>query len=158
LGGKGTIRIADGPQTDADFDALKERSGLAALVGFYRSVGCRVELVDLRRERWLAKGGLTRRRVSLPGDPAGCASVGPRGESAFSSYRLSGRFYGADYDVEETRGFHAGGRHEYIVCRSALEADVIVNIPKLKTHKKTGVTISLKNLVGVNGHRNCLPH
>jgi len=28
----------------------------------------------------------------------------------------------------------------------------------MKTHKKTGVTLSLKNMVGVNGYRNCLPH
>ena len=37
-------------------------------------------------------------------------------------------------------------------------ADVVINLPKLKTHKKTGVTISLKNMVGINGYRNCLPH
>ena len=28
----------------------------------------------------------------------------------------------------------------------------------MKTHKKTGVTLSLKNIVGANGYRNCLPH
>ena len=28
----------------------------------------------------------------------------------------------------------------------------------MKTHKKTGATLSLKNIVGANGHRNCLPH
>jgi hypothetical protein len=39
-----------------------------------------------------------------------------------------------------------------------MDADVIINLPKMKTHKKTGITLSLKNMVGVNGHRNCLPH
>jgi hypothetical protein len=33
-----------------------------------------------------------------------------------------------------------------------------VNLPKLKTHKKTGLTCSLKNLVGINGDKNWLPH
>jgi hypothetical protein len=33
-----------------------------------------------------------------------------------------------------------------------------VNLPKLKTHKKTGVTLALKNLVGINGDKNWLPH
>ncbi len=37
-------------------------------------------------------------------------------------------------------------------------ADLLINIPKMKTHKKTGVTLALKNLVGINGYRNCLPH
>jgi hypothetical protein len=40
----------------------------------------------------------------------------------------------------------------------ALDADVFINLPKLKTHKKVGVTISLKNLVGINGDKNYLPH
>jgi hypothetical protein len=39
-----------------------------------------------------------------------------------------------------------------------MDCDVFINIPKLKTHKKAGVTLSLKNLVGINGLRNCLPH
>ncbi|MFQ5417791.1 MAG: DUF362 domain-containing protein, partial [Myxococcota bacterium] len=39
-----------------------------------------------------------------------------------------------------------------------LSADLIVNLPKLKTHKKTGVTLALKNLVGINGDKNWLPH
>jgi hypothetical protein len=39
-----------------------------------------------------------------------------------------------------------------------LSADLVVNLPKLKTHKKTGVTLALKNLVGINGDKNWLPH
>jgi hypothetical protein len=39
-----------------------------------------------------------------------------------------------------------------------MDADVVINLPKMKTHKKTGVTLSLKNMVGINGYRNCLPH
>jgi hypothetical protein len=35
---------------------------------------------------------------------------------------------------------------------------VFINLPKLKTHKKAGVTLSLKNLVGINGDKNFLPH
>ena len=36
--------------------------------------------------------------------------------------------------------------------------DLIINLPKLKTHKKTGVTLALKNMVGINGDKNWLPH
>ncbi|HJZ11272.1 MAG TPA: DUF362 domain-containing protein, partial [Acidobacteriota bacterium] len=39
-----------------------------------------------------------------------------------------------------------------------LSADLVINLPKLKTHKKTGVTLALKNLVGINGDKNRLPH
>ena len=56
------------------------------------------------------------------------------------------------------RRTHAPGRHQYLVAREVIEADVIVNLPKLKTHKKAGVTCALKNLIGINGNKEYLPH
>jgi hypothetical protein len=35
---------------------------------------------------------------------------------------------------------------------------VFINLPKLKTHKKVGITCALKNLVGINANKNWLPH
>jgi hypothetical protein len=49
-----------------------------------------------------------------------------------------------------------GGLYES--TRDIIEADVVVNLPKLKTHKKSGVTSALKNLVGINGNKEYLPH
>lgn len=158
LAGRGRVVIADGPSTDTDLDLLLDRTGLRAVVGFYHSRSCPVELLDLRQDRWFTRGGITARRAKLAGDPLGYATIEVNGRSAFASYGLSGDFYGADYDREEIRSFHSRGRHAYVLCRTPLEADVIVNVPKLKTHKKTGVTLSLKNMVGINGLRNSLPH
>jgi hypothetical protein len=39
-----------------------------------------------------------------------------------------------------------------------LDADVVFNVAKLKTHKKSGVTLCMKNLVGMNVDKNYLPH
>jgi hypothetical protein len=39
-----------------------------------------------------------------------------------------------------------------------LGADLIVNVPKLKTHKKTGVTLSLKSVIGLTNEKYWLPH
>src|SRR6185369_5139814 len=39
-----------------------------------------------------------------------------------------------------------------------MDADVFINLPKLKTHKKVGLTCALKNLVGINANKNWLPH
>jgi uncharacterized protein (DUF362 family) len=156
--GAARIVIAAGPQTDSDFQAICERNGLFALEAHYRAAGHDVTLLDLRRDRWYEREGVLYRRETLPGDPAGYTTVDLASRSEFVDYELSGRFYGADYDMDETRRFHSGGRHIYILCRTVLDADVVINFPKLKTHKKTGVTLSLKNMVGVNGYRNCLPH
>jgi uncharacterized protein (DUF362 family) len=62
------------------------------------------------------------------------------------------------YDPRLLARTHAPGRHQYLITRAAMEADVIINLPKLKTHKKAGVTCALKNLVGINGNKEYLPH
>lgn len=158
LRGQGRIVIADGPQTDSDFGEICARTNLHEIRDRVERLGVCCDVIDLRRDRWFQKGDVTYKRVSLPGDPAGYTTVDLGDASEFSSYALNGRFYGADYDMEETARYHSGAHHTYVLCRTVLDADVLINLPKLKTHKKTGVTISLKNMVGVNGYRNCLPH
>jgi uncharacterized protein (DUF362 family) len=158
LRGSGRIVIADGPQTDSDFELISARVRLREIVDEFKREGITIEAYDLRRDRWFQKGDVIHKRVRLPGDPAGYTTVELGSASEFSSSVLSGKFYGADYDVAETATFHNAQRHAYVLCRSVMDADVVINLPKLKTHKKTGVTLSLKNMVGINGYRNCLPH
>lgn len=62
------------------------------------------------------------------------------------------------YDPRPMARAHAPGRHHYLVAREVLEADVVLNLPKLKTHKKAGLTCALKNLIGINGNKEYLPH
>jgi uncharacterized protein (DUF362 family) len=62
------------------------------------------------------------------------------------------------YDPRLMARTHAPGRHRYLVAKDVLEADVVINLPKLKTHKKAGVTCALKNLIGINGNKEYLPH
>jgi hypothetical protein len=69
-----------------------------------------------------------------------------------------GRFRVHMYDARAMARTHGPGKHWFLVAREVTEADVIVNIPKLKTHKKAGMTGALKNLVGVNGNKEFLPH
>jgi hypothetical protein len=45
-----------------------------------------------------------------------------------------------------------------VIANSCLQADVIINLPKLKTHRKAGMTGALKNMVGIIGSKDCLPH
>lgn len=62
------------------------------------------------------------------------------------------------YDPDLLHESHKKGRHLYMIAREAFEADVIINVPKLKTHRKTAFTGALKNLVGVVGSKDYLPH
>jgi uncharacterized protein (DUF362 family) len=69
-----------------------------------------------------------------------------------------GHFRVTMYDPEKLASSHRPGRHQYVLCREAFEADVLINLPKLKTHRKAGLTAALKNIVGMNGNKDYLPH
>jgi len=62
------------------------------------------------------------------------------------------------YDPRLMAKTHAPGCHRYLIAREILEADVVINLPKLKTHQKAGITCALKNLIGINGNKEYLPH
>jgi hypothetical protein len=79
-------------------------------------------------------------------------------DSLLYGFRGEGRYYGADYDVGVVNEHHRGPVQEYLIAGTPMACDLCVNLPKLKTHKKTGITCSLKNLVGINGDKNWLPH
>ena len=70
----------------------------------------------------------------------------------------NGSFRVTQYNPTHMIRTHAPGRHQYLVARAVIEADVVINLPKLKTHKKAGVTCALKNLIGINGNKEYLPH
>lgn len=158
LQGSGTITIADAPQTDSNFQMICERTALSRLRDELKKEypGITLEILDLRREYWETARGVVTERHQLAKDPRGYTLVDLGQDSCF--YGKGGRFYGADYDTTLTADHHSEGRHEYLLARSAMDADVFINLPKLKTHKKVGVTLSLKNLVGINGDKNYLPH
>jgi uncharacterized protein (DUF362 family) len=143
----GKITIADAPQTDSDFDAICALTGVRQLDA---------EILDLRREAWRTENGVVVERRQLPEDPRGYTLVNLGERSWF--HGKAGAFYGADYDTAVTAAHHTAGKHEYLLSRTVMDADVFINLPKLKTHKKTGLTASLKNLVGINGDKNYLPH
>lgn len=159
LQGKGRIIVADGPQTDSSFPEISRRVALSELQEFYRTrPGFNLEVYDLRNEHWIDKDGIYISRERLSGDPAGTVLVDLGARSHFGNRRTRAAYYGAFYDVAETNHFHSAGRHAYAFCRTPLLADTVIHLPKLKTHKKCGITVNLKGLVGLNGNKNLLPH
>jgi hypothetical protein len=79
-------------------------------------------------------------------------------EEFYRSGAAAPRFRVGDYPPSETESFHGPGRHVYVLNRRVLEADVIVSVPKLKTHQKVGITCALKGSVGTIGRKECLAH
>lgn len=160
LKGKGRIIIADAPQNDADFNEIRKMAGLDEIQRFYRQYAdFNVEIYDLRPEMAKKVDGVIVKHEQLPGDPAGYVKVNLDSHSAFCDIsNLCHLLYGAEYNTSELRSHHHDNVHEYLVSKTILEADCVINLAKLKTHKKTGITVSMKNLVGINGNKNWLPH
>lgn len=160
LKGEGRIIIADASQNDADFDAIRKIAGLDEIQQFYKQYAdFNVEVYDLRPERANKVDGVIVGHEQLSGDPGGYVKVNLNSHSMFAEIEhLCPLLYGSEYDTDEILRHHTNGIHEYLISKTILEADCIINLPKLKTHKKTGITVCMKNLVGINGNKNWLPH
>ena len=158
LAGRGRVMVADAPQTDSSFEKMVHLLRLDDIRDFYQRHGLDLEIVDLRKEEWTNVEEVIVERRTLAGDPNGYIAFDLAAQSEFVGHDGEGRYYGADYDEGEVNRHHSDGRHEYLIAGSAIQCDVFINLPKLKTHKKAGITVNLKNLVGVNGDKNWLPH
>jgi hypothetical protein len=165
--GTGAITIADAPQWNCNFENLLAVTEVASISAYYRAQrDFEIPIVDLRqigardREPGEARGPWIRTadRVELEGDPRGYVAVDLGAESAFAGMPNADLIYGADYDRSETRLHHNAERHEYLISKTILDADALIHVPKLKVHKKVGVTINAKGMVGLNGNKNWLAH
>ena len=93
------------------------------------------------------------------GDPLGYTEVDLASHSKFVPIEEDAHLFRApDYKNAITVKAHSKGVHRYSISRTILESDFFINLPKLKVHRKTGVTLSLKNVVGTIGDKSCLPH
>lgn len=159
LQGQGNISIIDGPETTSSFEKILSHYPVTEWKTMASNVGIPLEIIDLRDDEWVNKGDVIVERKKLPGDPRGSTQINLLSDaSEFFSHSHRNGYYGADSNITETNQAHDGLTNLYRVSRTVLEADVFINIPKLKTHKKSGITASLKNLVGINTYKNFLPH
>ena len=69
-----------------------------------------------------------------------------------------GTFRNTNYNSRDMAAVQRRGEHQFLLCREPFEADVVLNLPKLKAHAKAGITGAMKNIVGLNGDKNFLPH
>jgi uncharacterized protein (DUF362 family) len=159
LKGTGQIIVADSPHGNANFEIIRELTGLNALYNYYAQKRVEIEIRDLRRyEYGFGRHGFIEKRKTVSRDPEGYVEIDLGRDSAFNDLPHKENLYGADFDRREVRRYHNQDANKYLVARTYLCADVIINVPKLKTHRKIGTTLNLKSLIGINGDKNYLPH
>lgn len=163
LKGRGEVCFGNAPIQSCDWSKVLDETGGAQVEEFYRGPGrgpLQVRSFDLRHHvvRDGILGGL---QVALHAEDGDCVEVDLGKES-----QLEGLYDGVsepqfrvlDYDSSRIRRCHVKGKHIYILHRRILESDVIVSVPKLKTHEKVGITGGIKGCVGAVAHKDCLAH
>jgi uncharacterized protein (DUF362 family) len=162
LEGKGSIIIGDAPLQSCDFQALITRTRVAEVAEEARK---KHPSLDVKIEDWrltvFENASTSQRRnsdyVSMLSRDYQIIDLGPDSFlEDISDY--AERFRVTCYDPHMMAAHHQKGKHEYLVTRKVFDADLLINLPKMKTHIKAGLTGALKNLVGINGHKEFLPH
>lgn len=152
----GQIIIADAPIQGCDFDALQRECRIESVLAHFRSMGHNIEVRDLRLTTLPSRFG--RHKRIYPDAGRYCLfNLGDKSRLAPITHDHS-EFRVTLYEPELMKQHHHPGRHEYLVAGDVIEADVVFNLPKLKTHKKAGMSGALKNAVGIVGFKEYLPH
>lgn len=171
-GPTGQVTIVDTPVEGCNVNEVLRGLGIDQLIAYYRERGHSVEFLDLRYFQIVPRMVLddVRRhgrsynlgmlvRESLPGDPLGYRVVDLGSRSRFAAVEQRSDRYRFHRSHQHTpRPHHSGGKHEYSIPRTVLAADCILNLAKCKTHKKSGVTLACKSVIGLTNEKYWLPH
>lgn len=147
------VIIADAPIQSCDFELLSATGGINSIKAKFQD---KIQIKDLRLIRQLADGSIH----DIPGRYITDYTLFDLEEKSLLEPVSSNNtvFRVACYDPVELKATHSQGKHQYYMANEVIDADVVINMPKLKTHKKGGVTGALKNIVGAVGYKSHLPH
>ena len=153
VGPKNSI-IVSGSHKDCILRKVKNRNDFNSFLKKYR-----IDFRDIREEYVFTIKGVPFFKRKLKGDPGGDVLFDLGKESYFSEVeQFCDLIHGAKPDREEILLHHLEGKHEYLVSGTVMKSKNFLSVPKLKTHKKVGVTLNLKGLVGIITNKNYLPH
>ncbi len=159
--GQGSIVIGDAPLQSCVFAELLKRTRISDVVAMLQAEHPGIEILV---EDW---------RLTVLDNQSAAQTRRDADEAVTQHYRLvdlgttsfledlsdySDGFRVTCYPHALMAAHHQRGKHEYLVTKRVFAADLVINLPKVKTHIKAGMTGALKNLVGINGHKEFLPH
>lgn len=156
LNGQGKIIVGDAPVQECNFNELVCGSGYNTLIKYYQDKGIDIELMDFRGAISVENDGIyTLTEVEGKGI---VVDLGKDSEFYTLDEAIKKRLRITNYSPDDVIGHHEGEKNELYISKYVLEADVIINMPKPKTHRIAGMTGALKNFVGANVRKEFLPH
>ena len=154
------ITICDVPLQSTVWGEVIKNNGLKELILFYKNKNINIQLLDLRYEIAIKnKEGICRKRLRKVRDPQGYVKVNLGNKSyiqdIIKDYK---KLEITDYGLGAVSKHHNPQKNEYLIPQTILDADVFINVPKMKTHRKAGVTLSMKNIIGINADKSWIAH
>lgn len=151
------VMIGDAPIQGCDWDKMRSHDFYKQIKKLSQYHSISIEIKDFRRKIFnpTKNNPITER---LPLSEYVIFDIG--NESLLEPITKEGKniFRVTNYDPDRLAESHTKGIHRYCITKDFFDADLVISMPKIKTHQKTGITGALKNLVGVNGDKDFLPH
>jgi len=122
-------------------------NGVKEIVDFYKNIGVIIKIIDFRKERAITdSSGRIKGIKKLNGDPRGYTVV-DLGKDSILYEIINGykKIRVTNYDPNLMKEHHNPEKNEYLIPNTILQVDVIINLPKPKTHRKAGITGAMKN-------------
>lgn len=162
LQGRGKVIVGDAPIQNTDWNALLRLTGILEILESIRErfPGIDLEICDFRLEHAIVRGRRIVAKIRQEPSDERFKEI-DLGDKSLLVPLMEGKRYAfgvANYPRWRMTRAHSPERNLYLFPRAVLEADVFVNVPKVKTHLKAGITCALKNLVGINAMKDYLPH
>ena len=154
LNNEGRITIGCAPVQSGDFYKALEASGIKEVVDFYKQKSkVDIKTIDFRVKflkkwnKYKASQDVRTKVIDL-GRDSEFAEIADQ----YEKFRVT------NYNPGEMTKYHNRNRNAYVIPVEVLNSDVLINLPKLKTHRKAGITCALKNIIGCCASKDCIPH
>lgn len=150
------VLVADAPVQGCVWDRMITKDFLGEIKKLSDQYGIPVAVKDFRRTITDVKQGTVSRDLH----PMSDYLLFDLGEKSFLEPITTpdNKFRVTCYDPDRMAEVHHKGMHKYCIAKDVFDYDVIITIPKLKTHRMAGMTNALKLLIGINGDKDYLPH
>ena len=165
LKGRGKVIIGDCPIQGTDWEKVLDLMGLHAIQTYFRKYfpGIEICVKDYRLGKAVVMRGAVVERVVDERHLDNYEEVDLGNDSLLvplmnCDCEFSCEFGVVQYPKHRMKKAHTPETNKFLFSKDLLCSDVFINLPKMKTHMKAGITCALKNLVGINGHKDYLPH
>ncbi len=154
----GKIILGDAPIQGADMDKIKCDCKYDDLIDYYLKKGINIQFKDFRDlvVKRINQNIVTVKEKKPNSDDYVNVSLGNK--SKHYQPEMKTKYETCGYVNTEINKMHNKEKHDYVISSDILAADVIINLPKPKTHRFAGLTAAQKNFVGSCSDKESLPH